>query len=65
MKTMFLAIELNLILWIALAGYLYAGVPDWGTLKKVVLAAAAFAAVVQHVAFHHLRRARMTHAQSS
>jgi hypothetical protein len=56
MKTMYFAIEANLIVWIALAAYLFSGPPDSGTLRAIVFTGGGLAALLPHGAHYVLRR---------
>ena len=56
---MFLAIEINLVIWLAVLGMLFAAEPVETPIKTTVVAGVVFAAIVQHWAYYSVyKRAR-------
>jgi len=62
MKLLYFAIELNLILWLALIGVLFATGTDVGTVKTIAIVGVVLSALVQHCAYYRLRAANNTTA---
>ena len=59
MKKMFLAIEVNLLLWIALAGVLWSETGSDSSIKTLALVGAGFAALFQHWAYYSIRDSKL------
>lgn len=58
MKKMFLAIEVNLILWIVLTGYLLTISPGMTTVRLLASAGFVFAALIQHAAYYSMWKSK-------
>ncbi|UCE60729.1 MAG: hypothetical protein JSU63_03055 [Phycisphaerales bacterium] len=53
LRILFLAVEINLLLWLAVFGMLQApGAAGSALIKQLVVAGVAFAAIVQHWAYY-------------
>ncbi len=52
MKLMFYSIEINLLLWLAVCGSLWSGMPQSKSIAYLATIGCAVAAVVQHWAYH-------------
>ena len=59
MKKMFLAIEVNLVLWIALVGALWLEPRYEGSTRTFALIGAGFAALFQHWAYYQVHKSRL------
>ena len=52
LRVMFFTVEVNLILWLSVAGMLFAAQVQDQTIKTAVLVGAVFAAIAQHWAYY-------------
>jgi len=53
---LFFAIEVNLVMWLAVLGILVSKPPDVGAAKVTALIGCALAAIVQHWAYYTIRK---------
>jgi hypothetical protein len=55
-RLMLFSIEINLILWLAVVGALFADPSDAGLAGPTAIVGCGFAAVIQHWAYHNIRK---------
>ena len=56
MKMLFFSIEVNLLLWLAVVGMLFADPLDVSQAKTMTIIGCGIAAVIQHWAFYNIRK---------